>query len=180
MPLLLIDYLKFILYHLAQKNSCVSLWDLEKFTNLRKLYALIDFDENKTRAYYCVDTSIIRHVPWAYLTANLAPPLCRVLLDLLLDKTEATPSHELTAATLVLSMVAAEDHTLVAQNISLLITAGFDGDVELAKNTCNLLQHGVPAKKAVSRQRPVSLYSLPPSLPPFTHAISFRQERTTA
>ena len=41
------------------------------------------------------------------------------------------------------------DHNLVVQNMNLLITAGFTGDLELAKNTCLLLQQGVPAKKQV-------------------------------
>ena len=49
------------------------------------------------------------------------------------------------------------DHNLVVQNMNLLITAGFAGDLELAKNTCLLLQQGVPAKKQV-RYLPLPLF----------------------
>ena len=69
---------------------------------------------------------------------------------MVVDKPEGTLPHELNAATMVLSMVASSDHTLVSQNLGLLVHAGFTGDVELAKNTCILLQQGAPAKKQVS------------------------------
>ena len=46
------------------------------------------------------------------------------------------------------------DHNLVSLNMNLLITAGFTGDIELAKNTCILLQQGVPAKKQVNHWSP--------------------------
>ncbi|XP_063681213.1 condensin complex subunit 1-like [Bolinopsis microptera] len=78
---------------------------------------------------------------------HVSPRAIKVLLDLLVDKTEGVQPHELNAATMILSMVASVDHTLVTQNMNLLITAGFTGDIELAKNTCVLLQQGVPAKK---------------------------------
>ncbi|KAL5262314.1 hypothetical protein ACHWQZ_G007890 [Mnemiopsis leidyi] len=78
---------------------------------------------------------------------HVSPRAIKVLLDLLVDKPEGTQPHELSAATIILSMVASVDHNLVVQNMNLLITAGFTGDLELAKNTCLLLQQGVPAKK---------------------------------
>lgn len=68
-----------------------------------------------------------------------------------MDKPEGVKSHELNAATMVLSMVADSDHTIVSQNLNLLVHAGFSGDVELAKNTCILLQQGAPTKKQVGK-----------------------------
>ena len=74
-------------------------------------------------------------------------------MDTLVDKTTDTPTYELSAAAVVLSMVASQDHNLVTQNLNLLVSAGFSGDVTLAKNTCILLQNGVPDKKHVSSGR---------------------------
>ena len=82
-----------------------------------KIVGLFDFPVYYIDSKFLpVPRKSVLNVVWGH---HSYPPL-RVLLDVLVE--QAAPQYALNAVTLILTMIAGHDHTLVQQNISLLVS----------------------------------------------------------